>query len=164
MLARRGRIPLGYYKDEEKTAKTFVEVDGTRWVIPGDMAMVEADGAITLLGRGSVCINTGGEKVFPEEVEAALRKHPSIFDAVVVGVPDDRWGERVAAVVQLRDGHALTFDELDAHARKYVAGYKAPREMHAVDEMQRQPSGKADYRWAKSIAVEGAERQGMKTS
>ena len=104
MLARTGRIPLGYYKDSEKTARTFVEIDGQRWALPGDMAMVEADGTITLLGRGSACINSGGEKIFPEEVEAAVRSHPGVFDAVVVGVPDEKWGERVTAVVQPRRG------------------------------------------------------------
>jgi len=161
MLARRGHIPLGYYKDEEKTAATFIDAGGTRWVVPGDMAMVEADGSITLLGRGSVCINTGGEKVFPEEVEAALRKHPSIFDAVVVGVPDERWGERVAAVVQLRDGHTLTIEDLDAHARRHVAGYKVPRLLCVVQQMQRQPSGKADYRWAAAEATNAARAEGV---
>ncbi|MBI1884931.1 MAG: acyl-CoA synthetase [Chloroflexi bacterium] len=152
-LARRGRIPLGYYKDEAKTAATFVEVDGVRWALPGDMAMVEADGTITLLGRGSQCINSGGEKIFPEEVEAALKSHPAVFDAVVVGVPDTRWGERVAAVVQPRSGHMATLQELDAHCRTKVAGYKVPRELHVVAELVRQPSGKPDYRWARSVAA-----------
>ncbi len=153
MLARRGRIPLGYYKDPEKTAKTFVEADGVRWVIAGDMAMIEADGTITLLGRGTNCINSGGEKIFPEEVEAALRSHPDVFDAIVVGVPDERWGERVAAVVQPRPGQTPTLEELDAHARTKISGYKVPRQLHLVDEVVRQPSGKADYRWAKAIAA-----------
>jgi acyl-CoA synthetase (AMP-forming)/AMP-acid ligase II len=153
MLARRGHIPLGYYKDPEKTAKTFIEVDGVRWVVAGDMAMVEADGTITLLGRGSNCINSGGEKNFPEEVEAALRSHPTVFDAIVVGAPDERWGERVAAVVQPRPGSAPTLEELDAHCRTKIAGYKVPREVHLVDEIQRQPSGKPDYKWAKAIAA-----------
>jgi acyl-CoA synthetase (AMP-forming)/AMP-acid ligase II len=153
MLARRGRIPLGYYKDPEKTAKTFVEADGVRWVIAGDMAMIEADGTITLLGRGTNCINSGGEKIFPEEVEAALRSHPGVFYAIVVGVPDERWGERVAAVVQPRPGQTPTLEELDAHVRTKVSGYKVPRQLHLVDEVVRQPSGKADYRWAKAIAT-----------
>ena len=99
-LARRGRVPLGYYKDPEKSAATFPVIDGVRWAVPGDMATVEADGTITVFGRGSVSINTGGEKVYPEEVEAALKAHPTVFDAVVVGVPDERWGQRVVAVVQ----------------------------------------------------------------
>ncbi len=151
-LVRRGRIPLGYYKDEEKTARTFVEVDGVRWVMAGDMAILEADGTITLLGRGSVCINSGGEKIFPEEVEAALKSHPAVFDAIVVGVPDERWGERIAAVVQARPGMVATLEELDAYCRTKVSGYKVPRELHLVEEMVRQPSGKPDYRWAKSLA------------
>jgi acyl-CoA synthetase (AMP-forming)/AMP-acid ligase II len=152
MLARTGRIPFGYYKDEEKTAKTFIEADGTRWVVAGDMAMIEADGTITLLGRGSGCINSGGEKIFAEEVEAALRSHPMVFDAVVVGVPDPRFGERVAAVVAAREGQRPTLQELDAHCRMHFAGYKVPRELHLVDRIRRQPSGKPDYRWAKAVA------------
>jgi acyl-CoA synthetase (AMP-forming)/AMP-acid ligase II len=122
-------------------------------VLPGDMAMVEADGTITLLGRGSVSINTGGEKVFPEEVESALKSHPDVFDVVVVGVPDDRWGERVTAVVKPRPGAAPTVAELAEHAREHIAGYKVPREVHLVDEVVRSPSGKADYRWAKATAI-----------
>ncbi|MDZ4278395.1 MAG: AMP-binding protein, partial [Dehalococcoidia bacterium] len=153
MLARKGRIPLGYYKDAEKTARTFVDVEGERWVVAGDMAMIEEDGTITLLGRGSNCINSGGEKIFPEEVEAALKSHPAVFDAIVVGVPDERWGERVTAVVQARPGETLTLEELDAHARTKVSGYKVPRGLHVVEQIVRQPSGKADYRWAKSIAA-----------
>jgi acyl-CoA synthetase (AMP-forming)/AMP-acid ligase II len=153
MLARKGRIPLGYYKDEEKTAKTFIEADGTRWVVPGDMASIEADGTITLLGRGSTCINSGGEKIFPEEVEAALRSHPKVFDAIVVGVPDQRFGERVAAVVAPRGGQTPNLEELDAHCRTHFASYKVPRELHLVGQIQRQPSGKADYRWAKAVAL-----------
>ena len=153
MLARKGRIPIGYYKDETKTAEVFVEADGTRWVIAGDMATIEADGTITLLGRGSNCINTGGEKVFPEEVEAALRSHEAVFDAIVVGVPDERFGERVAAVVAPREGTQPTLEELAGHCRTHVAGYKLPRELHIVDTIQRQPSGKPDYKWAKAIAL-----------
>ena len=154
MLARSGHIPLGYYKDEEKTAQTFVhDADGKRWVIPGDFATVEADGTITLLGRGSVCINSGGEKIFPEEVEAALKSHPAVFDAIVVGVPDERFGQRVAAVVAPRPGETPTLEELAEHARTKIAGYKVPRELHLVDAVTRSPSGKADYRWAKSVAT-----------
>ncbi len=158
-LARRGRIPLGYYKDPEKTAATFVEAGGDRWVLAGDMAMVEADGTVVLLGRGSTCINSGGEKIFPEEVEAALRSHPAVFDAVVVGVPDQRWGERVAAVVQPRPGTVLSLEELDAHCRTKIAGYKVPREVHMVAELVRQPSGKPDYHWAKGIAAGARAKQ-----
>jgi acyl-CoA synthetase (AMP-forming)/AMP-acid ligase II len=154
-LARRGRIPLGYYKDEAKTAATFVTVDGVRWALPGDYAMVEADGTITLLGRGSACINSGGEKIYPEEVEAAVRSHPGVFDAVVVGVPDERWGERVTAVVQPRPGANVTLEQLDRHCREHVSGYKVPRGLTLVDELVRQPSGKPDYRWAKSVAMGG---------
>lgn len=157
MLARRGHIPLGYYKDPEKTARTFIEAHGERWVVAGDMAMVEDDGSITLLGRGSNCINSGGEKVFPEEVESALRSHPDVFDALVVGVPDARWGERVTAVVHPRDGASLTLEDLVAHCRTKVAGYKVPRELHVVSEIQRQPSGKPDYKWAKSVAMSTQE-------
>jgi 3-oxocholest-4-en-26-oate---CoA ligase len=153
-LARRGRIPLGYYKDPEKTAKTFVEVEGVRWVIAGDMAMVETDGTITLLGRGSACINSGGEKIFPEEVETAVRSHPGVFDAVVVGVPDEKWGERVTAVVQPRHGQTLTLESLAEHCRESVAGYKIPRGLTLVGELVRQPSGKPDYRWAKAVAID----------
>jgi acyl-CoA synthetase (AMP-forming)/AMP-acid ligase II len=153
-LARRGRIPLGYYKDEQKTAATFPVVDGVRWSVPGDHARIEEDGTITLLGRGSVSINTGGEKVYPEEVEAALKGHPAVFDAVVVGVPDSRWGERVVAVVQPRGDATPQLDELDAHVREHVAGYKAPRDVVLVDEILRSPSGKPDYRWAKATATD----------
>jgi 3-oxocholest-4-en-26-oate---CoA ligase len=152
-LARRGRVPLGYYKDPAKTAATFPVVDGERWAVPGDLATVEADGTITVFGRGSVSINTGGEKVHPEEVESALKGHPAVFDAVVVGVADERWGQRVAAVVQLRDAATPpSVEELAAHARETLAGYKVPRSVVVVDEIVRSPSGKADYRWAKATA------------
>ena len=154
-LARTGYIPIGYYKDPVKTADTFhVDPDGVRWVIPGDFARVEDDGDVTLLGRGSVCINTGGEKVFPEEVEGVLKAHAAVYDAVVVGVPDPRFGERVAAVVSLRAGHTLTQDEVAEHARGHIAGYKVPRELVVVDEVPRTPAGKPDYRWAKNTAVD----------
>jgi acyl-CoA synthetase (AMP-forming)/AMP-acid ligase II len=152
-LARRGNVPLAYYKDEQKSAETFVTgANGSRYALAGDMAILEADGTITLLGRGSQCINSGGEKIFPEEVEAALKAHPSVFDAVVVGVPDDRWGQRVAAVIQARQGAAPSLDDLDAHCRGYVAGYKVPREVHFVPEVVRSPSGKPDYPWATKVA------------
>jgi acyl-CoA synthetase (AMP-forming)/AMP-acid ligase II len=158
MLARKGRIPLGYYKDEEKTAKTFIEAHGTRWVVAGDMATIEADGTITLLGRGSNCINSGGEKIFPEEVEAALRSHPKVFDAIVIGVPDQRFGERVAAVVAAREGQTPTLQELDAHCRKYFAGYKVPRELHLVPNIPRYPTGKPDYPRTRELAIEGKHK------
>ena len=153
-LARRGRVPLGYYKDPVKSAQTFPVVDGVRWSVPGDDARIETDGTITVLGRGSVSINTGGEKVYPEEVEGALKSHPAVFDAIVVGVPDTRWGERVVAVVQGREGvEPAPADELDAHVRQHVAGYKAPRDVVWVDHVMRSPSGKPDYRWAKQTAM-----------
>lgn len=152
-LARRGHIPLGYHNDPAKTAATFVTAaDGTRWVVPGDAALVEPDGTITLLGRGAVSINTGGEKVFPEEVEAALKAHPDVFDAIVIGIPDERYGERVAAIVQPRDpGAPPSLESLQAHARERIAGYKMPRELCIVDAMPRTPVGKADYRAAKAL-------------
>jgi acyl-CoA synthetase (AMP-forming)/AMP-acid ligase II len=153
-LARRGRVPLGYYNDPEKSAATFPVIDGERWSIPGDHARIEADGTITVLGRGSVSINTGGEKVYPEEVEGALKSHAEVFDAVVVGVPDQRWGERVVAVVQGRDDARPAFDALDAHVRTHIAGYKAPRDVVFVDQIVRSPSGKPDYRWAKTVAIQ----------
>ncbi len=151
-LARRGHIPLGYYKDKAKTANTFVEVEGVRWVLPGDMAKVDDDGTVVLLGRGSVSINTGGEKVYPEEVESVLKSHPAVFDAVVVGVSDERWGERVVAVVQSRPGERPTLEDIQSYARNKMAGYKVPRQVVLVDEVVRSPSGKADYRWARDLA------------
>jgi acyl-CoA synthetase (AMP-forming)/AMP-acid ligase II len=151
-IARFGHIPLGYYNNPEKTARTFPSRDGIRYVVPGDMATVAADGTIVFLGRGSVCINTGGEKVYAEEVEEALKQHEAVYDAVVVGVPDPRWGERVEAVVSLREGRALDAAALDAHCRSRLAGYKTPRRFHAVDAVARQPSGKPDYRWARETA------------
>ncbi len=155
-VALSGRIPIGYYNDPEKTAATFVEVDGRRWVVTGDMAMVDDDGIITLLGRGSGSINTGGEKVYPEEVEAAIKSHPAVYDVVVVGVPDDRFGERVCAVVQPVAGLAAppTLDDIATHSRADLAGYKVPRELVLVDVVVRSPVGKADYRWAKATALD----------
>ena len=151
-LAVRGPIPLGYLNDPDKSARTFVEVDGVRWSLPGDMATVETDGSIRLLGRGSLCINTGGEKVFPEEVEAVLRSHPQVDDVLVVGRPDSRFGEQVVAVVQLRDAVAPpSLDDLQAWCRPHLAGYKLPRDVCFVDRVERFPSGKPDYRWAKDL-------------
>ena len=154
-IARSGNIPIGYHRDPEKTATTFVTApDGQRYVIPGDYATVEEDGSITLLGRGSACINSGGEKVFVEEVEATLKAHPGVFDAVVVGVADARWGQSVAAVIQPRDmAAAPTLADLDRHCRLHLAGYKVPRHLHLVDAVERSPSGKPDYRWAASVAA-----------
>jgi 3-oxocholest-4-en-26-oate---CoA ligase len=152
-LATKGRVPVGYFHDPEKTAQTFVVVDGVRWALPGDMASIEADGTIRLIGRGAMCINTGGEKVYPEEVEAVLKSHPDVADAVVVGVPDPRFGERVAAVVQPVTGSTLSsLEVLQSHCRRHLAGHKVPRQMSVVEEVPRSPSGKADYRWAKQVA------------
>ncbi len=151
-IARGGHVPLGYYKDPAKSAKIFVTVDGDRYVVPGDFARVEADGTLTLLGRGSSSVNTGGEKVFPEEVESALKQHPAVFDALVIGIPDERLGQRVAAIVQAREGHDLDLADLEAVVRKHVAGYKVPRTVWLTDVIGRTPSGKADYLWAKKFA------------
>ena len=152
-VARTGAIPLGYYKDDAKTAQTFPVVDGVRWAVPGDRARLEADGTVTVLGRGSVSINTGGEKVHPEEVESCLKAHPAIFDAIVVGVPDERWGERVVAIVSARPGvDPPQLEELADHCRESLAGYKVPRGLVVVDEVVRSPSGKPDYRWARAVA------------
>ncbi|WP_255794626.1 acyl-CoA synthetase [Mycobacteroides abscessus] len=152
LIAKSGHIPVGYFKDEKKTAETFKTFNGVRYAIPGDWATVEADGTVTMLGRGSVSINTGGEKVFPEEVESVLKGHPAVFDAVVVGVPDEKWGQHVGAVIAVREGVELTFEDLDTHARKEIAGYKVPRSIWIVDSVKRNPAGKADYRWAKEVS------------
>ncbi len=154
-MARGGNVPLGYYKDPERTAATFVEIDGRRYAIPGDFARLELDGRMTLLGRGSQCINSGGEKIYPEEVESVLKAHAKVFDALVVGVDDERWGQAVAAVVQARPGEVPTLRELDEHCRARLAGYKVPRRLVLVGEIPRQPSGKPDYPSAKRAAQEG---------
>jgi fatty-acyl-CoA synthase len=151
-LARSGHVPLGYFKDAEKTAKTFPVVGGKRYAVPGDHASVAADGTIVVLGRGSVSINSGGEKIYPEEVEKALKHHPSVYDAVVVGTPHERFGQQVTAVVQARAGEVPGKEELCDFAARHIARYKLPREIIFVDEMVRSPSGKADYRWAKKLA------------
>ena len=151
-LAKRGHVPIGYYHDPVKSTETFPVIDGVRWSVPGDDARREEDGTITVLGRGSVSINTGGEKVYPEEVEGALKAHPDVFDAVVVGVPDPRWGERVVAVIEPRDGRTPTLDALAGTARHQLAGFKVPRQVVLVDRVERSPSGKPDYRWAKRVA------------
>ena len=158
-LGRGGNIPIGYFNDPVKTAENFViAADGQRYAVSGDFARWTADGRLIMLGRGTVSINSGGEKIYPEEVEQALKAHGSVFDCIVVGVPDERWGQKVAAVVQFRDGTTASLDELVTHARAHVAGYKIPREMHVVDEIVRSPSGKPDYPWAKQLAESGAAR------
>jgi acyl-CoA synthetase (AMP-forming)/AMP-acid ligase II len=149
-VARSGRVAFGYYNDPAKTERTFVtDADGTRWLMTGDLATVDVDGTVNVFGRGSQCINTGGEKVFPEEVEAVLKGHAGVFDAVVTGVPDERWGSRVAAVIEPRPGVEVTAEELDEHCRRLLSGYKVPRSYAFVSEMVRSPAGKADYRWAR---------------
>jgi acyl-CoA synthetase (AMP-forming)/AMP-acid ligase II len=154
-LATRGRGPIGYHKDPARTGRTFVEIDGVRWSLPGDMATVEADGTIRLLGRGSMCINTGGEKVYPEEVEAVIKAHPLVTDAIVVGADDAEWGQRVVCIVQATAEGAPALEDLRTHCRAHLAGYKAPRALYLVDEVRRSAAGKADYRWASAV-VSGA--------
>ena len=156
-IARGGDIPIGYYNDPVKTAETFVTYGDQRYAMPGDFARIEEDGTITLLGRGSVSINSGGEKIFPEEVEAAVKGHAEVFDCTIVGVPDEKWGERVCAVVQARAGCEPTLESVQEACRAKIAGYKVPREMHFVDAIVRSPSGKPDYRWAKAAALERRE-------
>ncbi|MGZ8766293.1 MAG: AMP-binding protein [Acidimicrobiia bacterium] len=154
LLALGGPIPLGYYKDEAKTAATFRTFAGERYSIPGDWAKVAADGTVELLGRGSVSINTGGEKVFPEEVEEAMKLHPAVVDAIVVGVPDDRFGEAIAAVVSVHDAASVTEAVIADEVRGRLAGFKRPRHVVIVDDVMRGPNGKADYEWAKKLAAE----------
>jgi acyl-CoA synthetase (AMP-forming)/AMP-acid ligase II len=153
-LARGGNMPIGYYKDPVKTAEMFHEVDGRRYAVAGDWARVEEDGTITMLGRGNTCVNTGGEKVYPEEVEGALKSHPDVFDSLVLGVPDDRLGQRVAALVELRPGAPADVAALRAHVRGQLAGYKVPRTVWFVDSVGRTVSGKADYGWARQYVAE----------
>jgi fatty-acyl-CoA synthase len=153
-VARSGPIPLGYYKDPVKTAETFREIGGTRWSIPGDWCRVRGDGTLELLGRGSVCINTAGEKVHPEEVEEVLKLHPAVQDALVVGVPDEKWGEAVTGVVELRAGAQASEQELRSHVRERLAGYKTPKRVFAVSSIGRAPNGKADYKRARAFVQE----------
>ncbi|HRW37915.1 MAG TPA: acyl-CoA synthetase [Aquihabitans sp.] len=151
-VAVGGHQPIGYYKDEEKTAATFLTVDGKRYSVPGDFATVEADGTITLLGRGSVCINTGGEKVFPEEVEEVLKTHDAVHDAVAVGVPDEKFGEAITAVVELAPDVELDEADLIAHVKGHLAHYKAPKRCLTIDTIGRAPNGKVDYKRLKQYA------------
>ncbi|MGN6721432.1 MAG: AMP-binding protein [Marmoricola sp.] len=154
MLGRTGPIPLGYFNDPVKTAATFREIDGVRWSIPGDFARREEDGSVTVLGRGSVCINTGGEKVHPEEVEAVLLRHDDVFDAVVVGTPHERWGQQVTALVQVRDGAHLDEENVRDHARGLISNYKVPKRILFVDEVPRTAVSKIDYRASMDLALE----------
>ena len=151
-LARGGHVPIGYLGDPPKSATTFVEARGQRWALPGDLATVDADGSIVVLGRGSLCINTGGEKVFPDEVEAALKDDPAVRDAVVVGAPDPRFGERVVALVLARAGHEIDPEAVRRHVHTRLSGFKVPRDVLVVDHIVRSPSGKADYPWAQAVA------------
>jgi 3-oxocholest-4-en-26-oate---CoA ligase len=154
-VALPGRTPIGYYKDEAKSAQTFVVIDGERYSIPGDYATVEADGTVTLLGRGSQCINTGGEKVYPEEVEECLKLHPTVADAAVVGVPDEKWGEAITALVEPHAGDVVDPAELIAHVKSRLAAYKAPKRVVAVGSIGRAANGKLDYKRLRSDAIDG---------
>ena len=153
LLAVKGYTPVGYYKDEEKSAKTFKVIDGARYSIPGDWATIEADGTLTVLGRGSVCINTGGEKVFPEEVEEVIKTFPAVLDCAVVGVPDEKWGEAITAVVVLRDGQTATNQDVIGHVRSKLAAYKSPKNVMFVSSLGRSPAGKLDYPGLKEKAI-----------
>jgi fatty-acyl-CoA synthase len=152
-LAQCGRVPLGYLGDAEKTDRTFPTIDGIRYSVPGDRARITADGVLELHGRDSVTINSGGEKIFAEEVEAALAHHPALYDVIVTGRPSERWGNEVVAIVQLRDGSSATTDELLAACDGHIARYKFPKDIIVVDKIERSPAGKADYRWAQSLVA-----------
>jgi fatty-acyl-CoA synthase len=158
--ARRGRVPLGYLNDPAKTVATFPIVSGVRLAVPGDRAMIESDGSIRMLGRDSMVVNTGGEKVFVEEVEEALRSHPDVDDALVVGRPSDRFGQEVTAIVQLRSGGIVAPDELRAFVAKSIARFKAPRAVAFCDAIKRQASGKPDYQWALRAAQDAVSATG----
>ncbi|MBG7604621.1 MAG: AMP-binding protein [Actinobacteria bacterium] len=156
LVALRGRTPIGYYKDEAKSAQTFVIIDGERYSIPGDYATVEADGTVSLIGRGSQCINTGGEKVYPEEVEECLKQHPTVADAAVVGVPDEKWGEAITALVEPHVGDTIDASVLIAHVKSKLAAYKAPKRVVSVSTVGRAANGKLDYKQLKSDALASA--------
>jgi len=153
-IGTSGLVPQGYFKDEKKSAETFKEFEGVRYSFPGDYALVEADGTITLLGRGSNCINTAGEKVYPEEVEEAVKRHPEIYDCLVVGLKDDRFGQRVVALASYQDDKEISEQDLIGFTREHLAGYKLPKQVLFVDEVMRAPNGKANYKWAKQRAEE----------
>ncbi len=152
LIGTSGLVPVGYYKDEKKSAETFREVDGVRYSFPGDYAKLEEDGTITLLGRGSNCINSAGEKIYPEEVEEAIKRNNEVFDCLVVGVDDPKFGQKVVAVVSLEDSKEIDEDNLVNATRQFIAGYKLPKKVIFVDEVQRAPNGKANYKWAKNVA------------
>ena len=154
-LARSGYTPVGYYNDPQRTAETFITIDGKRWVLTGDLATVDEKGGIIIFGRGANCINSGGEKIFPEEVEQAIKAHPDVYDALVVATPDKRFTEKVTAIVQPRPSQRLCLADIQEECRRHIAGYKVPRELHLIDHIGRTPSGKPDYRWAKKIADAG---------
>jgi acyl-CoA synthetase (AMP-forming)/AMP-acid ligase II len=153
-LGRGGNVPVGYYKDPEKSAATFLEIDGQRYSVPGDNARIEEGNRVTLLGRGSNCVNTGGEKVYPEEVEMAVKAHPAVYDCLVVGVPDEKYGQAVAAVVELREGTTLELDELRDFLRAHLSGYKLPRSLTVVPQVPRNATGKAQYPRAKEMVLD----------
>jgi acyl-CoA synthetase (AMP-forming)/AMP-acid ligase II len=146
-------VPLGYLGDEAKTRKTFPVIDGVRYSVPGDRANYTAEGLLQLHGRDSVTINSGGEKIFAEEVEQALAHHPAVYDVVVTGRPSERWGSEVVAIVQLRDGFEADVASLIAECEKHIARYKLPKDVVFVDRIVRSPAGKADYRWAREVAA-----------
>jgi fatty-acyl-CoA synthase len=152
-VAIKGYTPIGYYKDEEKSAKTFMMINGVRYSIPGDWAEVELNGTVKLLGRGSQCINTGGEKVYPEEVEETLKRHADVEDVAVVGIPHERFGESIVALVQPRTGSTPQVDDLISHTKEFLAAYKAPRSILFVESVNRAPNGKLDYRALKDLAL-----------
>ena len=152
-LGRAGSVPVGYYKDPEKSAKTFLEIDGQRFSVPGDFARIEPDNKVTLLGRGSNCVNTGGEKVYPEEVEMAIKAHPAVYDCLVIGLPDEKYGQAVAAVVQCREGETVELEGLREFLRASLSGYKLPRALTLVPEIPRNATGKAQYPRAKEMAL-----------
>ncbi len=156
-LAKSGRLALGYFGDPVKTARTYPVIDGVRYAVPGDRAKVTADLMVELHGRDSVTINSGGEKIFAEEVEAAIKGHPSVYDCVVAGRPSERWGHEVVAVVRIRQGHTPDTESLLSHAAEHIARYKLPKAFVFVNEISRSPSGKADYRWAKQIAIDAQQ-------
>tara|TARA_E500000081_G_C6130634_1_gene353493 strand:- start:2157 stop:2768 length:612 start_codon:yes stop_codon:yes gene_type:complete len=152
LIGTSGLVPIGYYKDEAKSAKTFKEINGTRYSFPGDYAQFQPDGTITLLGRGSNCINSAGEKIYPEEVEEAIKRNDEIFDCLVVGIPDEKFGQKVIAVASLIEGKDVSESKLIDSTREFIAGYKLPKKIIIVEHVQRAPNGKADYKWANEIA------------